>query len=145
MRRAILTKADRIVSEYVYHLPFHERGEAYRRTHVVGEYQEGRTVGNAPAVQRDAVQDAAHSVLADPEMEVRANSRRRGEERRGLDGCQVRAGEVARATHELRQFRGDRVQHNTRGGPARHIAVGRVEHGHGVVPTGGEIAVDAPS
>ena len=41
-----------------------------RRAHVVREDHEGRAVGDDPAVQRHAVDDGAHGVLAHAEVEV---------------------------------------------------------------------------
>src|SRR4029453_18465918 len=47
-----------------------ERGERARRTHVVGEHEEGRAVRHEAAVQGEAVHRRAHGVLADAEVEV---------------------------------------------------------------------------
>ena len=50
----------------------HERREADRRAHVVGERQEGGREGDQAAVERDAGRDRGHGVLADAEVEVAA-------------------------------------------------------------------------
>ena len=48
---------------------FHDRRKADRHLHVVGEDEEGRTVG-AQFRQHHAVDDCAHGVLANAEVEV---------------------------------------------------------------------------
>ena len=52
-----------------------ERGEPHRGAHVVGELQERRAEDAEPAVRVHAVQDRAHPVLADAEVEVAARER----------------------------------------------------------------------
>ena len=46
--------------------------EPHRRPHVIREDQERRAVRNDAAVQRHAVHDRAHAVLANAEVEVAA-------------------------------------------------------------------------
>ena len=48
----------------------HERGEPDRRSHVVGEDEEGSAERPQPAVHRQAVQDRPHRVLAHAEVQV---------------------------------------------------------------------------
>ena len=49
MRRTILAESDRVMRVDVDDMPLHYARQSYRRSHVVGENQEGRTVGNNPA------------------------------------------------------------------------------------------------
>ena len=71
VRRAVLAHADRVVREDVDDRDLHDRGQADRRAAVVAEDQEARAVG-PDLRQRQAVEDRAHGVLADAEMEVAA-------------------------------------------------------------------------
>ncbi len=65
----VLAEADRVVGPDVDDRRLHQRGQPDRRAHVVGEHQERAAVGPGRAVQRDAVEDRAHGVLADPEVQ----------------------------------------------------------------------------
>ena len=46
-----------------------DRGEAHGGAHVVGEHEEGAAVGAGQALERDPVEDHAHGVLADAEVQ----------------------------------------------------------------------------
>ena len=67
--RAVLAEADRVVRPHVGDRQLHQRGQPDRRPHVVAEDQEGAAVRPGAAVQRDAVEDRAHGVLADAEVQ----------------------------------------------------------------------------
>ena len=82
VRGAVLAESDGVVREDIDALLPHQRGEADRRTHVVGEDEEGAAVGDDPAVQRHPVHHRAHRVLADAEVEVAAAALLRGEDLR---------------------------------------------------------------
>ena len=47
-------------------------GETHRRPHVVAEVEEGAAKGDGASVKGDAVHDAGHGVLADPEVDEAA-------------------------------------------------------------------------
>jgi len=70
--RPILAQTDAVVRPDVDHGQAHQGGKAHGPPHVVGEDQEGRAVGDQASVSRHAVQDCAHAVLADPEVDVAA-------------------------------------------------------------------------
>ena len=67
--RAVLAEADRVVRPDVGDRQLHQRGQPHRRAHVVAEDQERAAVRAGAAVQRDAVEDRAHAVLADAEVQ----------------------------------------------------------------------------
>src|SRR5690625_4923487 len=108
--RAVLTQADGVVGPHEGRGDPHERGEPHRRAHVVGEREEGTAVGPGEPVEGDAVEDRAHAVLTDAEVQ-RAPVRVAGEHRAGaLDRQEgllalhrrvVRAGEVGGAAPQL--------------------------------------------
>src|SRR5215469_10219506 len=72
MRRAVLAHADRVVSEYEHHLQFHQRRQSNRRSRIVGEAHETRAIRNEAAVQRDTVEDRAHAMLSNSEVQIAA-------------------------------------------------------------------------
>ena len=67
--RSIFADADGIVGEDPDRRNFHDGREADRHLHVVAEDEEGRTVG-AKLRQHHAIDDRAHGVLANAEVEV---------------------------------------------------------------------------
>ena len=70
----------------------HDRGEPQRRLHVVAEDEEAGAE-RAQAVQREAVDDRAHAVLADAEVEVaarRSRPSRRCRRRRSASASRAR-------------------------------------------------------
>ena len=69
---AIFTERDAVVREHVHHVQSHQRGKTDRRAHVVREDQERGAVGDEAPVRRQPVDDGAHGVFADPEMQVPA-------------------------------------------------------------------------
>ena len=72
VRRPVLAEREAVVREDVDDVQAHQRRQADRRTHVVGEDQEGRAVGDEAAVRGQAVDDRAHRVLAHAEVKVAA-------------------------------------------------------------------------
>ena len=74
MGRAVFPKSDRIVGIYVDRPPAHQGREADRRPHVVGKNEEGAAERDQPTVQRCAVEDGAHRMLADAEVEIAARA-----------------------------------------------------------------------
>ena len=76
VRRSVLAHADRVVGADVDDRQPHDRREADRRLHVVGEDEEGAAEAAEPAVGRDAVQARGHPVLADAPVEGAARGRR---------------------------------------------------------------------
>ena len=98
-----------------------ERREAHGRPHVVGEDQERRAVRlQHPVVQRDAVDDRAHRVLADAEGDVAAGVRRR-EDAAALELRLRRLDEVGGAADHRRREALERL-HHLRAGVARRDA-----------------------
>ena len=67
--RAVLAEADGVVRPDVDDAGLHQRGQPDRAAHVVAEDQERAAVGAGRPVQRDAVEDRAHGVLADAEVQ----------------------------------------------------------------------------
>ena len=108
-----------------------QRGQPDRGAHVVGEDEEGSTVGARQARQGDPVEDIAHRVLADAEVqgaavvvadEGVAGLLRRQEGRLALHRGVVRPGEVGRAAPELGKHVGERAQHLSGRHPGRLLA-----------------------
>ena len=75
--RAVLAEADRVVGPDVDDRQLHQRREPHRAAHVVAEDEERAAEHPRAAVQRDAVHDRAHGVLADAEVQDPAVRRRR--------------------------------------------------------------------
>jgi hypothetical protein len=72
VRRTVLAQRDAVMGEHVHDVQSHQRGQADRRAHVVGEDEEGRAVGHDSAVRGQAVDDRAHRMLAHAEMQIAA-------------------------------------------------------------------------
>ena len=101
MRRAVLAEADGVVRPDVDDVDPRHRREAHGPAHVVAEVQERAGVRDESAVIGDAVDDAAHRMLADPESQVAS----------GLVGAEIAAvpdigevgfGQVGRTAEQLR-------------------------------------------
>jgi len=69
MRGTVLPEEDAVVREDEDGAQLGERREADGRTHVIREDEEGRSVRDVTAVERDPIHDGAHSVLAHAEVE----------------------------------------------------------------------------
>ena len=67
---SVFPEPDGIVSVDVDHVTIHDRRETNRWSHVIGEDQERRAVGNESAVHRHAIHHCAHSMLTDSKMEI---------------------------------------------------------------------------
>ena len=67
VRRAVFADGDGVVREDVDRRDVHQRGQAQRRTQVVGEYQEGAAERPEAAVQDHAVDAGGHAELTDAE------------------------------------------------------------------------------
>ena len=70
--RSVLTEPDGVVGPVVDDVRLAQGGQAHGRTHVVAEAEEGAAEGEDAAVQRHSVEDGAHAVLADAEVEQTA-------------------------------------------------------------------------
>ena len=70
MRRAVFTKADRVMREDVDDALLHEGGHAQGVAGIVGERQERGGVRNETAVERNAVHDGGHAELTDAVADV---------------------------------------------------------------------------
>ena len=133
--RAVLAEADRVVRPDVGDRQLHERGQPDGAAHVVGEGEERAAVDAGAAVQRDAVHDRAHGVLADAEVQrapVGAAGPHLGlpvgrqERRFALDRGVVALGEVGRAAPQLGQLRvegGEHLAGGLAGGDALRVGV----------------------
>ena len=118
--RSVAAEPDRVVRPDEDRRQLHERREPYRRTHVVAEHEERPAVHAGAAVQRDAVDDGAHRVLADAEVQ-RASVRPAGphlglvlgrdEAGLALHRGVVALGEVGRTAPQFRQHRCELRQH----------------------------------
>ena len=102
VRRAVLAESDRVVRVDVDHALLHERGEPDRRPHVVREDQERAAERDDAAVQRHAVHDRRHAVLANAEMHVARGVVVRREVLPRLDRRVVRRRQVGRAADRAR-------------------------------------------
>ena len=117
---AVLAQADRVVGPHVDDRRLHHGGQADRAAHVVAEGEERAAVRAGGPVQGDAVEDRAHRVLADPEVQRAAvglgvphlrGDRLRAERVRALHRGVVALGEVRRAAPQLGQHVGQRLEH----------------------------------
>ena len=72
VRRAVFAQANRVVREHMHHAQLHQRGHADGVAAVVAEGQEGATVGDVAAMQRNAVHDGGHAKLAHAVVDVAA-------------------------------------------------------------------------
>src|SRR6185312_3889435 len=134
VRRAIFTKSNRIVRVNVDETLAHHARESHWRAHVVAEYQERRAVRDYAAVERHSVHDAAHAVLAYSEMEVAALVTSRPEARRALHYRVGRAGEIRRASDQLRDLRCNRVDNRAGSGSRCDVSGFRVERRYQIFP-----------
>ena len=132
--RAVLAEPDRIVAEDVDHREPAQRREADRRSHVVGEDEEGRSHRPHAAVQRQPVQDRAHGVLTDAEVHVARARAARGHVAAILDYDIGRGCEISGPTHQLGELRRQGVHDLARRG-ARGLRVLGRKLGESVVPT----------
>ena len=79
--RTVFAQPDRVVRPDVGDRQLHEGRQPNRAAHVVAERQEGAAVGAGAAVQGDAVEDRAHRMFANAEVQhptVRAAGKRLG-------------------------------------------------------------------
>ena len=130
---AVLAEGDGVVRPHVDRRDVHQRRDAHRRAHVVAEDQERAAEGAGRAVQHDAVDDRAHRVLADAEVQHAAvavarpfvgRPLGRDERLRRLDGGEVRLREVGRAAPQLGELRGEGVDHGAGCGAGRDLLAG---------------------
>ena len=143
MRGTVLADADRIMREYPQARQFHERTQADRRAHVIGEDQEARAEG-AQTAESHAIDHGAHGVLTNSKVHVAAvigaAKLRRVECARTLQERLVTWGEVGATADHPRDTFHDGVDHlATR--RARSVALGiSGERCNTSVPTRGQIA-----
>ena len=135
--RAVLAERDGVVRPDEDARDVHQRGQADRGPHVVAEDQERAAERAGGAVQHDAVDDRAHRVLADAEVQHAAvrvarplvrGPLGRDEGLRVLDRGEVRLGEVGGAAPQLGELGGERVDHRAGRGAGRDV-LARLEHG----------------
>ena len=130
MGRTVLAERDGVVRPDVDRRDVHQRRDAHRRAHVVAEDEERAAEGPSRAVQDDAVDDRAHRVLADAEVQHPAvrvagplvSGPLGGDERlRALDGRQVRLGEVGGTAPQLGKLGGEGVDDGAGCGAGRDL------------------------
>ena len=125
VRRAVLADPERVVRPDELHRQFHQRRQAHRRLHVVGEDEEGGADGDHAAVQRHPVGQRRHRQLGHADLEELAREVALPEDRGALEepvGL-VAVGQVGRRDdHVVDALRV--LGEHLRGGVARR-AVGR--------------------
>ena len=109
MGRAVFADADGVVREDVEGLELGEGRDADRRAEVIGERQERRAGALEDAVVGHAVEDGAHPVLTDAEVEVAAGRGRDVEVAGVLDVVLGRAVKVGGTGEHERRSLGDGV------------------------------------
>lgn len=127
---AILTHADAVVREHVNDWNFHQCREPNRRTEVIGEGQKGRAERPDTAMDRQAIQDRPHAVLAHSKLHIAARINPATTSRTlQIADRHFRAFEIAlilqlglsgrvqirRTTDQTGQFRFEGIQHFSRG------------------------------
>ena len=110
VRRPVLADADRVVREHERRRDAHDRREPDRGLHVVAEDQEAGAVG-AEAGQRQAVDDRAHRVLADAEVQVAPAVLAGLDAAAAVDQRERGGSEVGRAADHLRHRGGRPLDH----------------------------------
>jgi hypothetical protein len=124
----------------------HERRETNRGAHVVGELEEGPAVRAGLAVERDAVEDRRHGVLANTEVQHAAVRRTapvvrrpfgRDERLGAVDRRVVRTGQVGGTAPELGELRREGVDDLAARGAGRDRAAA-LEEGEGLLDVLGE-------
>ena len=139
VRGPVLAHADGIVGEDVEHRQAHDGGHADRRPHVIGKDEEGGAEG-AQSGQRHAVDDRAHGMLADAEVEISGVVACGLEIAAAVDEREGRRGQVARPAQQPRQPPGDLIQDLAGTGPrGQPLGVGGKGPDLGV-PTLGQFA-----
>ncbi len=138
MRRPVLAEPDGVVRVDEDHALLHDGRETHRRTHVVREDQERPTERNEPAVQRHAVHDRAHAVLANAEVHVALVVIAGREILPRLHGRAIGRREVRGAANELRHHTDERIEHGIGRRSARNGPVLRGEIRDDLLPSGGQ-------
>ncbi len=102
VRGSVFAQADGIVGEHEQDSNLHQRCHAQRVARIVRERKEGPAVGNQPAVQCHAVHDRRHAELAHAVINIVAAAAF-ADAFRSRPQREIRAGQVGRTTHQLRQ------------------------------------------
>ena len=110
MRWSILAKADRIMRHHIDNALFHQRRQADRGTAIIGKHQEGATIGDRPAMKRDAVHRRRHAMFANAVIDIGAGRIVMAEDVLPAGTGVVGAGQVGRAADQCRAGRNDRVK-----------------------------------
>src|SRR5271154_7281619 len=121
MRWAVLPEADRIMREHEDDGKLHQGAQPDGRLHIVGKDEEGRSEG-ANLGQCETIQDRAHGVLADAEVQIAA-ARRVSFLIAGTLECKPRLGgrgEIGRAADQPWVMRSNGVEYL-----ARRVARGK--------------------
>ena len=152
---SVFAQGNAVMGEHVDDPLLHHGRQPHGRAHVIGEDQEGRSVWDDAAVYGHAVQNRAHPVLANAEVQVAtgvtpAAAARTLRVARGSIGRfeiarafqrRVRRGiQIRRTAHQRRKFGCNRVHHLSGGHAGLHpLRVSR-KNGNVRVPTGGQFA-----
>ena len=143
MRRAVLAEPDRVVGEHEDRRKRHQRRQPYRPAHVVTEREERGPV-TPQVMERHAVDDRPHRVLADTEVEVPALVRVRLDAARVGDQRERRRRQIRRAADQLGHVGRRPLKHGLRRLPRRGHRARGVEPRHLPVPALGEPAGNDP-
>ena len=127
--RAVFADADGVVREDVERLELGEGRHADRGAEVVGERQERRAGALEDAVVGDAVEDGAHDVLTDAEVEVASGRGRDVEVADVLDVVLGRAVEVGRSGEHEGRGLGDGVDARLAGDAGRERVLAELRDG----------------
>ena len=142
MSRAILTHSDRVVSEDVDHRNLHQGAQSKRSPHIIDENEESGTEG-PHFHQAHSVQDRAHSVLSDSEMEIASRVILRREIAGAFEGYASLGGgcQIGGATDQPGNVLSHCVQYLRRGLACGQAFRVRGEFGQIAVPAFGKLAV----
>ncbi len=142
MGRPVLSEPDGVVREDVDDRLGHEGGQTDRRTHVIREDEKGAPERPHAPVQRHAVHDRAHRVLADAVVHVAAGRRLGTQVVGARDRGLVGAGEVRRAADQGRHAGREPLDHLPGPHPRGRRRGGGGQVRDGCVPVGRQPAHD---
>ena len=144
MGRAVLSHGDAVVGENINHRQTVHGRQTHRRTHIVAEDQEGSPKRDQATVQRHAIQDGAHGMLANAKVHVASRPVLRLEVPGPFHVREGAGSKIGRASHHFGQMRVQNGHCLTRCDAGCHWGVRRGECREIGVPTFRKLAVDDP-